>query len=358
MKYGMAIDLSKCVGCGACALACKTENNTEHQQGGSKFNWADYLTFTSGTFPNVSFEVRPVLCNHCTNPDCIPVCPVAPDVNGHKAIYKTTDGITMYDVVRCTGCRLCQDACRYSSMDVIADDVQYSVLHYNPNTGPTHSFWADNTSVITNGTATPLETATAAGSTPPYKNDYTDLEVPAVRPQHVIEKCTFCRHRVTGGEQPYCVVSCPAGARVFGDLDDSGSAISLLIAGGYRRLANNTGAWLSSAGTDPNVYYVGEYGMPTVTEAIIAEKPKKLLIYPNPVRDNATAEFDLETSGTTTITIYNISGRDVRKIALNELKLSGNNKVEFNVNGLSAGTYICVLKSGKETQSANFIVTK
>lgn len=354
-KYGMAIKLNNCVGCGACAIACKTENNTEHQSGGTKYNWSDFLTFTEGTFPDTKFRVVPALCNHCTNAACVDACPVTPV----KAMFKTADGITMHNDSRCIGCQACQYACPYSSPDVIADGVQYSVIHYNPDTGqPTHPFWAGTTAIIASGTTTPLETATAAAATPPYGNLYTHTDYNAVRPSNVTEKCYFCDHRVQLGEQPFCVVSCPSGARVFGDLDDPGSEISLLIAGGYNRLADNSGAWLTGAGTDPNVYYIGEFNEITRTHISENKPVKKLLVFPNPVSSNATAEFDLENSNIVNISIYNISGREVRKVKQNEFRLAGKNSIEFNVSGISPGTYILSVRTSKEKLSANFVVIK
>ena len=74
-KYGMVIDLQKCVGCGACALACKTENNTQDRAKGQTFNWADYLMKAEGKFPKTKFEVKPVLCNHCTDALCVKALP-------------------------------------------------------------------------------------------------------------------------------------------------------------------------------------------------------------------------------------------------------------------------------------------
>ena len=66
-RLGMVINLQKCVGCGCCTLACKTENNTRTRAGGQSHNWADLLVKTEGTFPNVVHLVMPVLCNHCTD---------------------------------------------------------------------------------------------------------------------------------------------------------------------------------------------------------------------------------------------------------------------------------------------------
>jgi Fe-S-cluster-containing dehydrogenase component len=84
MKLGMVIDLSRCVGCGACAFACKTENNTRNRntENGQSHNWADFLMHSEGTFPNTVHMVLPVLCNHCDEPPCIKICPGNPEKAG------------------------------------------------------------------------------------------------------------------------------------------------------------------------------------------------------------------------------------------------------------------------------------
>ena len=94
---------------------------------------------------------------------------------------------------------------------------------------------------------------------PPYRNHFQSSECIDVRRKGVTEKCLFCEHRVLNGELPYCVVSCPARARIFGDLDDPGSEVSELVKK-YKasRLKNNKGEFLkeAEAGTRPNVFYI------------------------------------------------------------------------------------------------------
>lgn len=352
----MAIDLDKCVGCGACALACKTENNTTFVENSKSFNWADYLTFTSGSFAggDVSFKVIPTLCNHCSDAPCVEVCPVTP-----KAMYKTDTGITMHNDDRCIGCRLCQTACPYSENEVDSSEAQYSVISYNPDIDPTHPFYADETAIIQDGTSTPKAIATAT-AIPPHKHDYTHTDYYPVRPGNVTEKCIFCDHRVLIGEQPYCVVSCPTGARIFGDLDDPSSEVSLAIANGAARLKDNSGEFLggSEAGTSPNVFYLGE-GVPTGIRRRKIEPPVELLsIYPNPAKSDATLEFELKEPANVTIELYDIGGKMVKTVANNQPYTVGNNRVNLSVGDLGSGTYIARLSYGKIVSTANLVVSK
>jgi len=249
-QYGMIIDLRKCVGCGACALACKTENNTSLRKNGQTFNWADFIHETTGTFPNTKFRTIPVLCNHCSEAPCVEACPVTP-----KAMFKTPDGITMHNDERCIGCRACQDACPYSMDEVEKDGSagQYSVISYNEEGEPTQPFFTDKTEVIKGCTASGAELAALTGANPPHRTNYSHPDYKDVRRDNIVEKCIFCDHRVKNGLLPACVEACPSGARVFGDLNDAASEPAKLLKK-YKSFVLK-----EDEGTRPNVHYIREY---------------------------------------------------------------------------------------------------
>ena len=251
-RLGMVIDLQRCVGCGACAFACKAENNTRDRADGQSFNWADFVMKTEGRFPNTTHWVMPVLCNHCTDAPCVTACPVTP-----KAMFKTPDGITMHDQERCIGCRACQNACPYSAANLgepsLAGEA-YSVISYNSRQGSTQPQWADAAALIPGGTASGADTAKAAGATTPAMNQWAAGDVKPVRKPGVVEKCTFCYHRTSNGMQPACVEVCPSKARIFGDQDDSKSEVAQVLK------AKKSFRLQEEKGTKPNVYYVGKYG--------------------------------------------------------------------------------------------------
>lgn len=249
-QYGMIINLRKCVGCGACALACKTENNTALRRNGQTYNWADFVHETTGTFPETKFRTLPVLCNHCSDAPCVDACPVTP-----KAMYKTPEGITMHNDHRCIGCRACQEACPYSMEEVEKDGAsgEYSVISYNEEGEPVHPFFRNKAELITGCSTSGAELASLTGEIPPHKTVYSHPDFDSVRRDNVVEKCILCDHRLKNNLLPACVEACPSGARVFGDLQDSGSEAAQLLK------KHDSFVLKEDEGTKPNVHYIREY---------------------------------------------------------------------------------------------------
>jgi len=229
-KLAMVIDLHQCTACGACMIACKNENNVE----GGAF-WASHISRTVGTFPNVSYEYIPTLCNQCEQAPCVKGCPTT-------AMYKGEGNITMHNPDKCIGCRYCIMNC------------PYGVIHFNE--GKTHEFWREDKTLIAGATTSAVEVTQQVGGTViPYYNPARELDQPGtgLRDKGVVEKCTLCNHRVTKGELPYCVEACPANARIFGDLNDPNSEVSYIL-GKYR-------SWRlkEELGTEPKVFYVRSF---------------------------------------------------------------------------------------------------
>lgn len=250
-RYGMVIDLQKCVGCGACALACKAENNTRTRANGQSHNWADFVIRTEGRFPQTKYWVMPVLCNHCTDAPCVTACPVTP-----KAMFKTPEGVTMHNDELCIGCAQCQNACPYSHAKLDANSLTggtYSVISFNPQGIDPQAPWNDKSVMINGCTASAAETAAKAGAAIPALNQFVAGDVDTIRRAGVVEKCTLCYHRTSKGLQPACVEACPAKARIFGDQDDPGSEISRVLR------AQKSFRLKEELGTKPNVHYVGKY---------------------------------------------------------------------------------------------------
>jgi Fe-S-cluster-containing dehydrogenase component len=197
-RYGMVIDLKRCVGCYGCTVACKAEHGTR-----PGIMWARVLKAETGTYPAVRRLSLPVLCMQCRTPACLPVCPTG-------ATRQRADGIVTIDKDLCIGCRYCMQACPYEAR-----------------------FFSENGSAYFPGFVTPYERASAER-----------------HPEGVVEKCTFCIERVERGLEPACVANCMTKARVFGDLDDPESAVSRLVRGKGGFQLN------PELGTDPCVYYL------------------------------------------------------------------------------------------------------
>jgi Fe-S-cluster-containing dehydrogenase component len=259
-KLGMVIDLARCVGCGACAFACKTENNTRNRGHGQSFNWADFMMYSEGSFPNTTHLTLPVLCNHCSEAPCIKVCPGNPEKAGkgkpYKALFKTPEGITLHNPELCVGCGDCQKKCPYSHEKLGPSSLageSYSVISLNPYDEEPQPYWADKGAAIPGCTSSGAETAAKAGARLPAMNNWQGGELKSIRSDDVIEKCTFCYHRVTNGLQPACVEVCPSQARIFGDQDDPNSKIAQLLK------TEKSFRLQEDKGTKPNVHYIGKY---------------------------------------------------------------------------------------------------
>jgi len=204
-RYGMAIDLNRCIGCHTCSMACKMANNLP--QG---LWWNRVLTSSgnamdsaSAEWPQGVIDFTPVSCQHCENPACVKVCPVG-------ATYKDPEtGIVRQDVDKCIGCRMCMAACPYTG-----------VRSFN---------WEEPSHVL--------------------GIDLGD-ESPPSHQRHTVEKCTMCWHRTARGEEPACIKSCPGRARFWGDLDDPESEVSQLIA------SRTCEQLLAEEGTSPSVRYL------------------------------------------------------------------------------------------------------
>jgi tetrathionate reductase subunit B len=198
--YGMGIQIDKCIGCGSCVDACKTENDVPKEPFFFR-TWVErYLIRKDGNAAVQNIDERlagtrspvaekeimrsffvPKLCNHCDNPPCVQVCPVG-------ATFKTEDGVILVDSERCIGCRYCIQACPYGAR------------YLNP------------------------ETMTA-------------------------DKCTFCYHRITRDMLPACVEVCPTQARIFGDVRSKTSPLAR-----FQRM-NKLHVLKPSLNTEPKVSY-------------------------------------------------------------------------------------------------------
>ena len=223
--WGMVIDLDKCTGCQSCSAACRAENSVpfagpeQAALGRAKF-WHEVLTEEiRGLYPFLENEFVPRPCMHCVEAPCVKVCPVG-------ATYHNQEGVVLTNHVTCIGCRMCCTACPYN----------VRVFNWYAPEFPA-----------------PLDQA-------------LNPDVP-VRPNGVVEKCTFCIHRLEAAKSraaeegreltdaevvvlPACNQACPASARYFGDLDDPESTVS--------RLARSPRAFqlLEDLGTHPKVYYL------------------------------------------------------------------------------------------------------
>jgi len=111
-RLGMVVDQERCIGCEACSVACRIENNSTDFWIKVETQGTSVKDTPVGRFPDLTLNFLPRLCNHCENPPCVDSCP-------ENALQKRNDGIVILDQDLCTGCQACLEACPY---DIIVFD--------------------------------------------------------------------------------------------------------------------------------------------------------------------------------------------------------------------------------------------
>jgi len=214
-RYGMVIDVNRCVGCQTCTIACKHSNDTQ-----PGVQWRSVVDVETGKYPDVERLFLVVGCQHCAEPPCVPVCPTG-------ATRQRADGLVTMNYDVCIGCASCAVACPYQARTIAHDHKWY----------------------------------------------YGESTVQEEKARHkeregVAQKCTFCIEKIDEAKEkaltpgndldvtPACAASCISQAIRFGDFNDPESTVSKLTEEEpYFRLNE-------ALGTDPQIKYL--YSTPTV----------------------------------------------------------------------------------------------
>jgi len=224
-RWGMVIDLNRCVGCQTCTIACKHANDTTPD-----VQWRRVIDVEQGTFPDVQRLFLVTGCQHCAEPPCVPVCPTG-------ATRQREDGLVTMDYDVCIGCAYCAVSCPYQARTIVHQSRGY------------------------------------------YGEATTRQEDATAHPERlgVAQKCTFCQGRIDDGlarglvpgvdpqATPACSAACIAQAIRFGDFNDPQSEVAQLVRDRPSVQLN------AEVGTDPQIRYL--YTTPAVPGRETGDQP-------------------------------------------------------------------------------------
>lgn len=190
-KYGMVLNMDRCIGCYTCVVACKMANGTRP---GVDYNGVKTVEW--GNYPDAHQRYQLTMCMHCEDAACVKACPIG-------ATSTTEEGVVVVDYDKCIGCGACVAACPYGARHLVKEE-EYAF----------------------DGVVLPCE------------------EQAEARGVNLVEKCNFCLGRVQNGEAPMCTVHCPGQSRIFGDVEDPESEISKYIAARGAQQVEGTRIWV------------------------------------------------------------------------------------------------------------------